>query len=57
MAVIHQLYRTFKDILSKSGGFSTPKSLEGSAEEMLTLQRFSSVLFALLSVLRDFEVL
>ncbi|KAI9430814.1 hypothetical protein H4582DRAFT_2014085 [Lactarius indigo] len=53
------LHRTFKDILSKSGTFSAPKldeaGLKASSAEALELERFSSVLRALSSVMDAFE--
>ena len=60
MAVIHQLNRTFYDILSKSGAFSYPELKHPGWRinyRVLKLQRFSKVLSALLSVLNTFKVL
>ncbi|KAI9461883.1 hypothetical protein BJY52DRAFT_1210857 [Lactarius psammicola] len=56
------LHATFKDILSKSGAFSCPKSPRSNEADpkaptvgALELQRFSNVLIALFSVLNAFE--
>ena len=46
-----------RKILSKSGAFSSPKNLKWPNHKVLTLQRVSQVLLALLSVLHIFEVL
>ncbi|KAH9054775.1 hypothetical protein EDB87DRAFT_1420251 [Lactarius vividus] len=58
------LHTTFKDILSKSGAFSFPKTpksnktgLKAPTAGALTLWQFSSVLLTLFSVLNTFEVL
>ncbi|KAH9034101.1 hypothetical protein EDB85DRAFT_1948889 [Lactarius pseudohatsudake] len=56
------LHATFKDILSKSGFFSSPKTpksnetgLKAPTAGALTLRQFSSVLLTLFSVLNTFE--
>ncbi|KAH9177227.1 hypothetical protein EDB89DRAFT_1519816 [Lactarius sanguifluus] len=56
------LHATFKDILSKSGAFSSPKTaksndtgLKAPAAGALALRQFSSVLLTLFSVLNTFE--
>ncbi|KAH8987277.1 hypothetical protein EDB92DRAFT_1137310 [Lactarius akahatsu] len=58
------LHATFKDILSKSGAFSSPKTpksnetgLKAPTTGALALWQFSSVLLTLFSILNTFEVL
>ena len=52
----HQLNRTFKDILQKSGTLSSSKIPKWSADGAPTLQRLCNVSVALFSVLGVFEV-
>jgi hypothetical protein len=64
MAVMHQLNRTFKDILFETGAFSSPKTpksqetgLKAPTAGALALRLFSGVILTLCSVLNNtFEV-
>jgi hypothetical protein len=64
ITTIHQLNRTFKDILFKLEAFSLPATrksneagLNAPSAEALALEQFSGVLYALSFVMDAFEVL